>query len=97
MPLREVRTKFEATIFSPFSGLPAETDSGVNQADNTLLFVHYGGAGEFGFISDRLIGILGGAAELSLEELKDALNIEGAFVLTVDSGWNGVNSYCFAP
>ena len=37
-------------IYSPFSGLPADGESGPNESDPTLLFVYYGNAGDFAYI-----------------------------------------------
>ena len=99
MPAHEVEAKFEAQVFSPYSGLPADGEDGVNETDSTLLFVYYGDAGLFAFISDRLTNILEvSEEEVTIEDIQKAImKLNGAFVLKVDTGWNGANSYGFAP
>jgi hypothetical protein len=86
------------TIHSPFSGLPAEDEDGPNEADPTLLFNYYGMAGEYGWISPRWSAVLPqDDEEVHPTDLAESLDIDGSFLLVVDTDWNGVNCYGFAP
>ena len=89
-------------VFCPFTGRAVHSDHGVD-ALPTLLFVYYGNAGEYGYVSDALVRML---TDLNIkcssddipvtpEELAQKLNSDRAFILELDAGWNGVNSYGF--
>ena len=104
MPLQRIRTRFEGEfIYSPFTGSPADSGDDSNSPDSSVLFVHYGDAGEYVYIAEavrdnlRGRGISQDPQEMSPEELAQALEIQGAMVLEVDAGWNGINEYGFAP
>ncbi|UPG69161.1 hypothetical protein [Gordonia hongkongensis] len=87
-------------VHSPFSGLPAENEDGPNNADPTLLFIFYGDATHWGYISPKLAETLGAdedELELEPEDLEECLTIDGGIVLRVDTDWSGVNVYGFAP
>lgn len=86
-------------IHSPFSGLPAEVpEGGPNEADATLLFVYYGNAADFSYISAHVKSQLPENAVCnSPDQLADILSFDGGLVLEVDTDWNGVNWYGFAP
>jgi hypothetical protein len=89
------KTTYSGQVHSPFSGFPSDGDDGPNQDDGTLLFVYYGDADLFAYISDRL-----GGATVDDASLDDVLGAElpaGCIVLEVDTEWNGVNFYGFAP
>ena len=98
LPTVEIQTPQEQ-IFSPYSGLPSDGENGPRENDETLLFVHYGDAGDSGlYISERLIKLLNGDIDnISIEKIESTITLEGAFVLKIDAGWNGINSYGFAP
>jgi hypothetical protein len=98
MAIPIVATRYEGRVYSPFTGKPAESDDGPNIGEESLLFIYIGGAGEYSLISERLAQSLSGKPdELEPQELAEKIGIEGAFILEVDAGWNGVNSYGFAP
>jgi hypothetical protein len=97
--MNHVAIKFEGQIFSPFTGMPSETEDGPNEDDQSLLFVHYGDASEFGYLNTQ--------AEEIVEELDDEedgvdpvdvfkrLADADSILIEVDSGWNGVNLYAY--
>lgn len=98
MPVPTIEFRYLGAVYSPFSGLPADSEDGPNETDPTLLFTYYGDAGEYGFISPRLGNDLAEqAADLEPLDLAEALQIEGVLVMVVDTDWNGVNYYGFAP
>ena len=102
LPMNRAETTFQGQVFSPLSGLPAEVASGPNSADATLLFVHYGMAGLYGFVSDRIVAALELHSDVDVEDedpenLLDLARIPGAFALQVDKGREGINTYGFAP
>jgi len=89
-------------VYCPFTGRAIHGDDGVNPLPS-LLFVYYGGAGDYGYISEPLVkllkdlGIECSTDDVSLapEELAEKLDSDRAFILEIDAGWNGVNSYGF--
>ena len=96
LPIARVRRLEQ--IFSPFSGLPADGKDGPNENDPTLLFVYYGNTGEYAYVSKRLQGSMEGNIEdVDIKELHSTLSIDGGHVFEVDTDWNGVNYYGFAP
>ncbi|MFD5808200.1 hypothetical protein [Rhodococcus aetherivorans] len=98
MPLPEIKFNYIGTIHSPFSGEAAETEDGPNDGDQTLLFVYYGDATVWDYISPRLADQLPDNAEdLEPDELVELIEIESGLVMVVDTDWNGVNYYGFAP
>jgi hypothetical protein len=99
MPIPIFRTATTESIFSPFSGQPADGDEVAVGSDETLLFQYYGEASCWGYVSARLATLLVGVdiEELEPEELAKKVDIRGAFVIEVDADWNGVNWYGFAP
>jgi len=83
---------------SPFSGLPAEVDDEPNKDDPTLVFVYYGDAGLHAYISPRLLDVLDdGGEETDPLEFAHRLQIDGGLIFIVDTDWNGLNYYGFAP
>lgn len=80
-------------IFSPFSGLPADGEDGPNEKDPTLLFVCYGGMCAYHPLQFDLNDFMGSDIDYLLSET----NTDGMFIFEVDSGWGGLNHYCFAP
>lgn len=97
MPVAHARIHYLGQVYSPFSGLPADGDGGPNKADSTLLFVYYGDAGDFAYIAQRIRNDLTDAEGTDPESLATALNIDGGIILEVDTDWNGINWYGFAP
>jgi|SRR6185312_4917410 len=98
MPLPTIEFSYLGTVYSPFSGLPADSEDGPNEADSTLLFVYYGDAGEWAYISPRLANDLPeDADEVGAVDLAETLQIEGGLLMVVDTDWNGINYYGFAP
>ncbi|MGW4018291.1 hypothetical protein ACWECW_18520 [Rhodococcus ruber] len=101
MALPTINVHYLGTVYSPFSGQATETDDGSNTADPTLLFIYYGDAAIWDYISPRVIeqvpGDSGDPEELGPDELAALLQIDGAMVMVVDTDWNGVNYYGFAP
>lgn len=97
MPLPLIPVRFLDQIFSPFTGLPADGEEGANERDDSLLFVFYGNAGEFAHISRRVLSAVPGAENIQPEDLATRLSLPGGLVLMVDTDWNGVNYYGFAP
>lgn len=98
MPLPLVQVHCLTQIFSPFSGLPADGDKGPNQQDDTLLFVYYGDATQFAYVSSAVLdAVKADPDELEVEDLQEALSMKGGFIMEVDTDWNGVNYYGFAP
>jgi hypothetical protein len=96
MAVSLARTHHLGQVYSPFSGQPADGDDGPNEGDPTLLFVSYGG--EFAYVSDRLKALVDVVAEnVDMADLTDVLTIDGGLILEVDTDWNGVNHYGFAP
>lgn len=98
MAIQEILVKKQGQIYSPYSGLAADGESGPNEKDDTLLFVYYGNTGDFSYISERVNEIVSeNFDDLTVDEIKASISIPGAFILTVDTGWNGINSYGFTP
>jgi len=98
MPLPVASIHCLEQIFSPFSGLPAEKEEEPNEKDPTLLFIYYGDAAIYAYVSKRVHAIVDGDVEdLEIEELTKAISIDGGLMLEVDTDWNGVNFYGFAP
>ena len=99
MSIPSVRVSATGEIYSPFSGLAVDGETVDQGNDATVLFVYFGGAPVWGYVSHRVTALLGGkdVEELAPQEVSAQLSLTGAFVLEVDSGWNGVNYYCFAP
>jgi hypothetical protein len=85
-------------IFSPFSGHPSDGENGPNVEDASLLFVFYGDASSFAFVSVRIQELIhADVASLEIKDLANLLEIEGGLILEVDTDWNGINYYGFAP
>ncbi len=93
------RITYDGTLFSPFSGQPVDSGEGPNEADETLLFAHYGGANEYGYISIRaLSGRPASTVDgLSPRSLCKKLGLHRAVLLEVDAGFEGINTYAFQP
>ena len=104
MPIPKVRieTTYER-IFSPFTGQPVETDDGLGHEPSTL-FVYYGDAGEYAYVSPDLVrafnqkGVECAEDDLPFapDEVAEKLDLPACFMREIDSGWNGVNYYCFS-
>jgi hypothetical protein len=97
MPIPVKSINSEEQVLSPFSGLPADGENGPNESDPSLLFVQYGDAG-LAYCSDRFRSLLvADPEEIKVEDIPASCSIEGAIILEVDAGWNGLNHYGFAP
>jgi len=93
---------YQDQIYSPFSGQPADGEDGPNERDTTLLFIFYGDAGEYAYISEQFrreanIKGIGEIDEVEPETLAKQVPIENSMLLKVNAAWNGINWYCFAP
>ena len=99
MPLPTVKFRYLGEVHSPFCGLPAElNDEGPNEEDATLLFIYYGMSGTFDYVSPRFPSELTRFIDnVGPTEMAEALDIDGGILLVVDTDWNGVNYYGFAP
>ena len=99
MPVPSLRFGYEGTVYSPFTGQPAESEEhGPNENDPSLMFAYHGDGGAYGHVSPRLAGRLPEDwEELEPLELAEQLEFENLLVLVVDAGWNGVNYYGYAP
>ena len=101
MSLPVTKISYLRDIYSPFSGLPSELGEcggEANQSDPSLLFIYYGNSSGYAYVSSRVVELVDGDPEnFTPVELAERLAIEGGLVLQVDNGWNGVNSYGFAP
>jgi hypothetical protein len=93
-----IRIHYLGQIFSPFSGHPSDGENGPSVEDASLLFVFHGDAGIFAYVSDRIQALLLDDIEtLGVEGLANLLEIDGGLILKVDTDWNGINYYGFAP
>ncbi len=98
MSLPRVEIKTLQAFYSPFSGLLLEGEDVDVSDDSTVLFIYYGALGEFAHLSDRVVQTVGEDAEdVDIEELIERLDYPGGFVIQVDTDWNGINYYGFAP
>lgn len=96
--MNKIKLKIEGTVYSPFSGLPAESEDGPNESDDSLVLIYYGDASDYGYVSPRITSECGEAiTELDPSELIEKLNLENVVSFEVDANWNGVNTYVFAP
>lgn len=92
------------SVCSPFTDQPAEIEDRPNEADPSLLFIYYGSAGIYAYVSEYLkehpsLLDIGSPDDLDIEpeDLARRIDIDGASVYEVDCGWNGVNFYGFRP
>jgi hypothetical protein len=100
MALPTIEFDYLGQVHSPFSGLPAELKHGgpANESDPTLLFIYYGMAGTWDYASPRLPGETARYVDnLEPADLAESLEIDGAIMMVVNTDWNGVNYYGFAP
>ncbi len=92
MPIPVVRIEAQTDqLYCPLTGEPVYGNEGV-RALPSLLFVYHGNAAEYAHVSESL-GI--DVSSLSPEQVAERLDLKACFVLEIDTGWNGVNSYCF--
>ena len=55
MPTERIRTRFEGEfIYSPLTGSPADSGDETTSPDSSVLFVHYGDAGEYVYIAEAV-------------------------------------------
>lgn len=88
----------------PITGDEVYGPDGVRDVPS-LLFVHIGDADSYLYISERLVTLLLACGvdcdseeiPISPAEVADRLDLEGGKMIEVDSGWNGINCYGFAP
>jgi hypothetical protein len=99
MPMSTIEIGYLGQVFSPFSGQPTElNDEGPNQTDPTLLFVYYGMAGAWDYMSPRFpTEVTRFVDNVEPAELAESLDVDGAVMFVVDTDWNGINYYGFAP
>lgn len=100
MPLPTIEFTYLGQVHSPFSGLPTELEDegSANEADPTLLFVYYGMVSEWDYVSPRFPSELTRFIDnLEPIDFASSLEINGAIMFVVDTDWNGVNYYGFAP
>ena len=99
MPLSTLELRYLGQVHSPFSGLPAElNEERPNEEDPTLLFVYYGMAGDWDYVSARFPSELTRFIDnLGPTEMAEGLVIDGGILMVVDTDWNGINYYGFAP
>ncbi len=97
MALPVSKLHYLGQIYSPFSGLPADGEDGPNEGDPTLLFIYYGNASMFGYVSKRVQDAVSDVEDIDIDELPGILSVDGGVVFEVDTDWNGINYYGFAP
>lgn len=99
MSLPTIEFRYLDQIHSPFSGIPAGLDDeGVSHEDPTLLFVYCGGVCEWAYVSPRLPSeVTRFIDNLEINEVAESLEIDGGILLVVDTDWNGIDYYAFAP
>lgn len=99
MSLPTIKFRYLDQIHSPFSGIPAGLDDeGVNHEDPTLLFVYCGGVRTWAYVSSRFPSELTRVIDnLEIDEVAESLEIDGAVLFVVDTDWNGIDYYAFAP
>ncbi len=99
MSLPVIEFRYLAQIHSPFSGIPAGTDDeGLDYEDPTLLFVYSGMGSAWAHVSPRFPTELTRFIDnLEPDEVAESLEIDGGIVLVVDTDWNGIDYYAFAP
>lgn len=98
MAVVKVSIKQPEILYSPFSGDSALIGDDANSDDNTLLFIYYGGANTFAYVSERLLKAIGKSEdELELEDLLDDTQLDDTAVFEADDSWNGLNYFGFAP
>lgn len=98
MAVAKVSIKQPETLYSPFSGDSALIGDEANSDDNTLLFIYYGAANTFAYISERLLKAIGKSEdEIELEDLLDNARLDDTVVFEADDDWNGLNYFGFAP
>jgi len=101
IPVARVASELDQ-VYCPFTGQSVHSEDGINSLPS-LLFVYYGNAGEYAYISDAVVSMLKTLdiectiddIPLKPEDLAQALESESAFVLEIDAGWNGIDSYAF--
>ena len=97
MPVPTIEIAYLGTIYAPLSGLPADSDDGPNEDDSTLLFTYYGDSGVYGHMHRRLVDVVGEDWEdTGPLDIAAAVQIGGGLVV-VDTDWDGINYYGFAP
>ena len=94
IPIVTVKTDYPGPVYCPFTGIQLDGPSGPNLRE--AWFVDYGDAG-LETEDAELRSVLDGLEDQTVEELAGCLDVPGAFILRVDRGWNGVDSYGFRP
>jgi len=99
MSLPVIEFRYLAQIYSPFSGIPAGLDDeGVDHEDPTLLFVYSGMGSAWAYVSPRFPTELTRFIDnLEPDEVAESLEIDAGIMLVVDTDWNGIDYYAFAP
>ena len=96
------KVAYDGTIYSPFSGQPADGEEGPNVEDETVQWIYYGNAATSAHVGGRVLAVLGNigedeASQIDFVVVMDAAKKAGCLVLEVDTGWNGLNWYGFVP
>lgn len=87
----------ERAIFSPFSGLPVDSQNGIHVDDPTLLLVCSSFNDYYDFCSARVRQRVPRADDMTKEQLAASLTLPDALLFVVDRGCNGDTYYAFAP
>jgi hypothetical protein len=105
IPIVRIEGDFDA-LFCPFTGAQVDGGEIVHEEVPTLLFVYYGTASTYAYVAPEVADALRGQGvevddpedvDLEPADLAERLEFPGAFVIEVNAGWNGVNSYAFRP
>ncbi len=102
IPIVDIETDGVQRFFCPFTGEAVESAEDGVRFIPTLLFVYYGAASIIETENKIVTKLVKKYEESEIEEdqvdwIASKLDVEGAFVLRVDTGWNGVNAYGFMP
>jgi len=93
----KVRDEEESEIYSPYTDqIVVDKDGEINEGEGSLLFVYYGMAGGYAYISEKLKELIDEDIEnIDIEGLTSKITINEGTLLEVDCGWNGINYYGF--
>ncbi len=103
MPLTVAKVVSELEqVYCPFTGKAVHGDDGVSPLAS-LLFVYFGNIGDYAYVSERLVALLKvrgincDVDDLTLKpnEIAQELDCDNAYILKIDTGWNGINAYGF--
>ncbi len=100
MPIPVLKLKHEgSTVYFPLYGKAATSSNGPNVRDPDLLFVYFGMAGDWGYVSKSVREAVEAAGKkldrLSPRAVCRLLDLPSAICLEVDTGWNGVDWFAW--